>query len=823
MKNNVPHLIVHLITGLLIATTSGARASAAMGSKGELVFVSQPNLAPLEFIHPQSASGMNIELIQRMATDLGVKSRVVSAPAGKALDMIETEEADIMTSLFILGSTQTSLELSAPIMSCSTRLYTHKTRSDISSITDLVGKKVAIYGSGHAIEVLQSHNVQCEMIFLSSAAECIDFIIEHKADAMIGNELMTRHYMYSSGKADLKFIGPALFTSDICFAVKKGNTSLLEAINKGIEKARKDGTLYAIKRQWTGPESSKKSDPHRVVFLTVFISLFFTLTTILLVLYWNRKLRQKIASQTQQYIESEERLRQIFENSPDAVLVIDRKGQIITANARACTFVKMKKQEILTKRIHDLAPPAGREEVDSNMNKWFSGKLSHRESESMASDGSVFPIEMTGALQTFRGKQVLQLHIRDITLRREAEEKMTMARKMAENAKEMAERARAIAEHASKAKSEFLANMSHEIRTPLNGIVGMAQLMVDTDLDEEQDNCVDTIMQSTTGLLQIINHVLDISTIEAGQMEVKDNTIDLHEICEQLQRKLQPLADQNKLKLTCKCQETVPFFMIGDGGLIRQVLENLIENALKFTHKGSVALNIECHKKSTDGAELYFQIIDTGIGIAKEKHSIIFDKFMQTDSSSKRLYGGTGLGLAISKQLVELMGGKIGLISSTGRGSTFFFNLTLPQASHPAAICLEEKEEVNTHVKPGLKILLAEDNPVNQKVASAILNKAGCEVDTVENGQDAIQKVRFKQYDIILMDCQMPVMDGFDATTRIRAMQEPTCNTTIIAITAHAMKDDKQKCIDGGMDDYISKPVNRQELINLINKHSNPS
>jgi CheY-like chemotaxis protein len=262
----------------------------------------------------------------------------------------------------------------------------------------------------------------------------------------------------------------------------------------------------------------------------------------------------------------------------------------------------------------------------------------------------------------------------------------------------------------------------------------------------------------------------------------------------------------------------VPLYVEGDEGLIEQILANLIGNALKFTHKGSITLNIECLKKGPDGAELHFQVIDTGIGISKEKQVTIFEKFTQADGSAKRMYGGTGLGLAICKQLVELLEGTIGLISSKGRGSTFFFSLTLPQANHPAK---QEMPTPNTTpaVREGVKVLLVEDNKVNQKVAIAILRKAGCQVEAVENGQDAIQRVAKIVYDIVLMDCQMPVMDGFEATARIREMGGAKSKTPIIAITAHAMKDDRQKCLDGGMDDYISKPVSRNELVALINKY----
>ena len=538
------------------------------------------------------------------------------------------------------------------------------------------------------------------------------------------------------------------------------------------------------------------------------------------ILLWNRKLQQEVEARTRQYGESEERLRQIFENSPDAVFVINRSGHIISANSRACASVKMNKRELLEKRVHDIAPETFRSEIDANMKDWFSGELKQCEGASRASDGSINPIEMTGCLQDIDGEEVLLMHVRDITLRKEGEEKIYAARQIAEDAKEMAERAREIAENSSQAKSEFLANMSHEIRTPLNGIVGMAQLIADTELNDEQKNCVETILQSTAGLLQIINHVLDISKIEAGQMDIRESAINLREMCSSLHDLFHPQSDQKGVTLECTCQDNVPLYMTGDEGLIDQVLVNLIGNALKFTHKGSVTLNIECHQKSAAGTELYFQVIDTGIGIPKEKQTAIFGKFTQADSSAKRLYGGTGLGLTICKQLIELMGGKIGLISSIGKGSTFFFNLTLPQASHPANLKPEADNQENLLVRQGLKVMLVEDNKVNQKVAMAILCKAGCEVDVAENGQDAIQKIQVKPFDIVLMDCQMPVMDGFEATARIRAMKEPLCNIPIIAITAHAMMDDKQKCLAGGMDDYISKPVNRQALIDIINKYS---
>ncbi|MDF7826892.1 response regulator, partial [Pontiellaceae bacterium B12227] len=699
-------------------------------------------------------------------------------------------------------------------------LYIKSDREDIHDIYSLNNCRIAVMGSGHALEILQRRGVRCQIRFVQTIAECVDLVVKGEVDAMIGNELATQHYLYATDSSDLKTIGDPIYTARLGMAVKKGEHELLDILNTGIAHARKSGTLNRIQAKWLGSEYVRNSISAEEILGAAATCAAAVGIVLCLILLWNRKLQRKVNERTRQHAESEDRLRQIFEHSPDAVYVLDREGNILSANEQACKSVKTAKPVLLTKRIHDLVPPEYSTDVDQNMKQWFSKELKQCEGACMASDGLITPIEMTGRLQKMDGQTVLQLHARDITLRKEAEEKLHSARKMAEEAKCLAENAREIAEHASHAKSEFLANMSHEIRTPLNGIVGMSQLVADTSLTEEQKGCIDTIQQSSNGLLKIINHVLDISKIEAGQMDVRNSVFNLQELCNSLFDMFHPQADQAHVTLKCRCQDNVPPYVNGDEGLIERVLVNLIGNALKFTHTGSVVLNIECQKKTAEGVELYFQIIDTGIGISTHKQHAVFEKFTQADSSAKRLYGGTGLGLAICKQLVELMGGSIGLISTAGQGSTFFFNLTLQPADAPGSAATEPAGlPLKTLRKAGAKILLVEDNLVNQKVATAILRKAGGSVDTADNGVEALEQLRKKSYDLILMDCQMPMMDGFEATAQIRAMEKPICDLPILAITAHAMKDDERKCLDAGMNDYIPKPVNRQALIDLINKY----
>ncbi|QBG49211.1 transporter substrate-binding domain-containing protein [Verrucomicrobia bacterium S94] len=801
------------------AADLSAQEKKYLAEKGEIVFVAQPDHVPFDFVHKKHVTGINVELAQWMAADMGFKIRMLTAPQDKALEMMRNGEADVLVSVYYAPRYDETLDFSQTLKMTPVTLYVKSDRTDIQDIYSLNNRKVAVMASGHALEVLQKNNIRSEIKFVSSTEEAVKLVLDDSADAMIGNELVTQHHMYNSENIPLKIVGEPLYSAKLCMAVKEGEEELLSIINKGISHAHRSGTLNRIQAKWLGSEYARNVWPVKYILATASGSAGVVAAVIALILLWNRKLARRVDERTRQYRESEERLRQIFENSPDAVFVLSREGQVLAVNNRACQFVKMNKQDLLNRPIHDLVPADFHTEVDHNMKQWFSGTLTKSEGYTLDADGRVFPIEMTGALQQLDGQTVLQLHVRDITLRKEAEEKMVAARNMAEQARKMAEEAREAAENANHAKSEFLANMSHEIRTPLNGIVGMAQLMSDTPLNREQNNCLDTILQSTNGLLNIINHVLDISKIEAGQMDVRETAFDLRELCNSLFYMFKPQADRSGVQLKCECQENVPLYVVGDAGLIEQVLVNLLGNALKFTHTGSVTLNIECRKKTPEAAEIFFQVIDTGIGISKEVQPKVFEKFTQADGSAKRLYGGTGLGLAITKQLVELMGGKIGVISTYGHGSTFYFNLTLRPSSRAISV-KSAGTTIKTVEKPGIKILLAEDNLVNQKVASAILRKAGCEVDTADNGQDAIQRVQIRMYDVILMDCQMPVMDGFEATSIIRGMKKPLSDIPIIAITAHAMKDDKQKCIDGGMNDYISKPVNRQELIDLINQYT---
>jgi two-component system, sensor histidine kinase len=377
------------------------------------------------------------------------------------------------------------------------------------------------------------------------------------------------------------------------------------------------------------------------------------------------------------------------------------------------------------------------------------------------------------------------------------------------------------AEMASRAKSDFLANMSHEIRTPMNGILGMSELLSETRLSEEQGGFVAAIRGSADNLLAIINDILDLSKIEAGKLDLTPIAFSLRECIHGPVNLLAPRASQKDIALCCDVAAGVPDSLIGDPLRLQQVLLNLIGNALKFTEQGAVGLEVSAEPPANGEVLVKFEVKDTGIGIPPEKQETIFEAFTQADGSVARRFGGTGLGLTISARLVSLMGGGIRVESTPGIGSCFYFTARFRVADRSVT-----PRSATTPAEPGLaegtygplRILLAEDNPVNQLLAVKLLEKHGHTVSLASNGKEAVDAVASgAQFDLILMDVQMPEVSGYEATRQIREMERSTGrHIPIIAMTAFAMADDRERCLAAGMDDYISKPIKIRELIELV-------
>lgn len=511
--------------------------------------------------------------------------------------------------------------------------------------------------------------------------------------------------------------------------------------------------------------------------------------------------------------EREIRYRNLFEGAPDAILLADvNTGMIIDANPAAINLLKLKKDQLVG--IHQ-------SKIHSIENNKFSGltftelvnKLKKKadpikiETILVNAKGENVPTEMTSSLIQIDNRLVIQGIIRDVTERKKFEKEIIKAKDLAESA--------------TKSKSRFLANMSHEIRTPMNGIIGMANILKTTKLNEEQQEHLNLISISANNLLAIINDILDLSKIESDQLSMENIDFDLIENINDIIKILQIKTNEKDIELKIHYDPNTPKFVKGDPIRLNQILLNLVNNAIKFTEKGSVEVFASKIDENQNNIKLKFKIVDTGIGISKEGQKRLFKEFSQVYSYTTRKHGGTGLGLAISKKLSEKMNGEIGVESELGKGSIFWFTVEIGKGKSPDKIENEVNDIQFCEAEKSLKILLAEDNYINQKVAKMTLEKMGHILDIADNGEIAVEKFLANEYDLILMDIQMPIMNGIDATRQIRKIEEAINKSKgikIVAMTANIMKQDKEEYLASGMDDFVSKPFKINELVNILGK-----
>ncbi len=534
--------------------------------------------------------------------------------------------------------------------------------------------------------------------------------------------------------------------------------------------------------------------------------------------------------------ESEEKYRAITSSAKDAVLIMNMDERITYWNLAAQKMFGYSQEEMLDQGIYKILIPDEFNKGSFSSVLGIDEGMTNEEGvtfelTAFGAEKKIFPVEISISPAIIKGSRFAAVYIRDITERKKAEDELTQHKEHLEElvvartsdlqeANEELYISKEKADAANIAKSEFLANMSHEIRTPINGIIGLSTLLLDANLTLEQNEQVKLISMSADSLLNLVNDILDFSKIEAGQLSLEDIPFDLNMILNFVIETLKYSAKEKGLSLDYYIQPETPNHLIGDPERLKQVVLNLCFNAIKFTESGGVFIN--CQLISSNGVDAFLQVTvtDTGIGVAEDKVDLIFESFMQSDNSVTRKYGGTGLGLTISQRIVEMMGGKIWVDSNLGEGSNFHFTIKCGVQTQQQRKIEEEKLKKNKILKSNshsIHILLVEDHPVNQKVGMKMLQNNGYIVTLAQNGFEAVDYVKNRDFDLVLMDIQMPIMDGVEATSLIRDRERTTGkHVPIVAVTANAMKGDRELYLSSGMDYYVTKPIRRDELFAVI-------
>ena len=497
----------------------------------------------------------------------------------------------------------------------------------------------------------------------------------------------------------------------------------------------------------------------------------------------------------------------LLETAHDAIVIVGPTGLIEYVNPAVQAVFGRTPQELdgmaLTRLLSATAPSAQatafQQYIDGGQatRHWSAAELTFTHG-----DGSSFPAEVSVDEMFVDERRACLMFIRNITARKQAEHALISARMSAEAA--------------NHAKTQFLANMTHEMRTPMNGIIGMADILRREPLGDTARGYVEKMHRSGRALLGVVNDVLDFSKIEAGQLDMKRVAFEVPRVVQDVYDLYVESAHAKNIELKWDVPHPLPQFVFGDPSRLRQILSNLVSNAVKFTDRG----HIELRAAAEDSDQLRFEILDTGIGIAADKQQLIFDAFMQADGSTTRRFGGTGLGLTISRQIVRLMGGEMGMSSEPGVGSRFWFTVPLPRAVQQQTAPVSGADATKDRFS-GKRILLVEDDESNAEIATVLLQRLGVTVTHAANGALAVAAFRASPFDLVFMDCQMPIMDGLEATRQIRILERADATwrrTPIAALTAHAFVGSREECLAADMDDFMTKPVSTEDFVAMLSR-----
>lgn len=762
---------------------------------------------PVEFADAEiGMNGIAADYLQQVSALLEIRLKPASPRSWQAmLTAVRVGNVDFFSALTPTPERREWLNFTASYLSFPVVIVTRSNISYVGSIDDLKGKTVTVVEGYASHELLQRHHKRVKLLPTRHIREGLTAVSSGQAFAFVGSLATVSHVIRREGLTNLKISGDTPYRFELAMAVPKGNEVLLRVLDKALA-AITAQQRDAIYDKWISVSYDHASDygPLWQILGMAFLAL-------LIILYWNRKL----ARLNRALAHSGAVLRAIVESTREGILVVDNRRRMIYANSRFAEMWGISKELLQAQDDNQLLFHVKQQLLDPDGFLDKVEKLQQTQKVSLDAiyfrDGRIFDRYSRPLLQE---KQLIGRvwSFSDVTQSKRIEEAL--------------KRAKESAEQANQAKSLFVANMSHEIRTPMNAILGLVHLALRTQTNPKQQDYLTKIDRSARWLLDIIDDVLDFSKIEAGKLTLDHIPFGLEEIINQLHNVLGLRAADKGLAFSINVDDDVPRHLVGDPGRLGQVLINLVGNAVKFTAQGEVAIRVqvEMAKSSAEEVVLIFSVRDTGIGISAENQAYLFREFSQVDVSVTRRFGGTGLGLAISKRLVEEMGGQIVVESILGDGSEFI--LTIPFERQPASsqpLAHQPPDKQRSARQPvaappefqRARILLVEDNKINQQVAQELLEEVGLDVTIANHGGEAVEWLKRENVDLVLMDIQMPEMDGYQAALLIR--RDLGLETLpIIAMTAYVTTADQERCLAVGMNGYIPKPIDLNILYQTL-------
>jgi len=779
-----------------------------------------PKNFPPQFITDSSGdiSGFGVDIMDRVADIAGLDIRYDAYDSWpKVFKAVKEGRADIIPNIGVTARRDAFLNFTPPVETFPIRIFVRRDTSGIHELSDLIGHSVGAMQTNVGYQLIKK-NEQIDIVLADSLPDLLFTLLSGHVDAIVYPAPVISHMAESMDMANrIKAVGSPLIEIKRAIGVKKNSPRLLAQLSTAVDTLVDSKEYQQIYVKWYGDPNPFWTKP-----TTAAVAGAAVLSLMLFAAIWRYiTLRRKTAIQMQAIEKrSHKDIKELQKNrarlaEAQSIAKIGswecnvETGSLIWSDEIYRIFgldpLKYKPSyESFFGLIHPEDRATVAESVIRTLETLEPYSMDHR---IVLPDGTTRFIHEQGRLvhDAQSGAALLQGTAQDITVRKQTEEALRTARDEAQNANRL--------------RDEFLANISHELRTPLNGILGMLHLLRDSGLDENQSELADIATNSGRHLVTLLSDILDISSIEAGAVSLESSDFSLHEIVKTIHEIFMDAANEKSIAFSCSLDPNIPDRLAGDGSRLRQVLFNLIGNAIKFTDSGRISVAVSrLGDTPEDSLRLLFEIADTGIGIPDEKIDTIFNPFTQADGSHTRRHGGMGLGLSIVHKLVGLMGGTISLDTEKDVGTTVRFTARFGKVA-PATTITSAFECIAGSIS--YRVLLAEDDRVNRITATRFLEKLGHDVVAVENGWLAVEAVLNGHFDAVLMDIQMPEMNGFEATAAIRRNVSigPKADVPIIALTAHALETDREKCLASGMTDYIAKPVEIQTLAETLNRH----